>query len=87
MDITYYTICALSVFKLNRNDKADVSCAWTHRGVVSAGVLKTMFQNVARICGGDAQVLAEVDGPAGATRDQQLSDTAALACTSLWSHI
>ncbi len=46
-----------------------------------------MLQNVAPICGGDAQVLAEVDGPAGANQDQQLSDTAVLACTSLWSHI
>lgn len=83
----YYTICALSVVGLIRNDKADVSCAWAHHGVVLVGVSRTMFQNVALICGGDAQVLAEVDGPAGANQDQQLSDTAVLACTSPWSHI
>lgn len=72
---------------LNKKDEADVSCAWIRHGVGLAGVLRTTSQNVAPICGGDDQVFAEVGGPADANQDQQLSDTAVLACTSPWSHI
>lgn len=81
-----YNLCTVSG-QPEHKDEADVSCAWTHHGVVLAGVLRTMFQNVAPMCDGDGQVLAEVGGPAGANQDRQLSDTAVLAYTLLWSHI